>query len=107
MRRSSSRVEAVRRGVEAGEWSAPLEPLTERSRLFAEDALDAAHAGPDAAGSDRPPPPRRAGTRGRGPGSTRDERVDAGAVEYDAFGAGSGQAVPLDDFDYRSSSDFR
>ncbi|CAO5175670.1 RNA polymerase (beta' subunit) [Frankia sp. AiPs1] len=32
---------------------------------------------------------------------------DGGSVEYGAFGTGSGQAVPLDDFDYRSSGDFR
>ncbi|MCK9924492.1 DNA-directed RNA polymerase subunit beta' [Frankia sp. AgPm24] len=32
---------------------------------------------------------------------------DAGSVEYGAFGTGSGQAVPLDEFDYRSSGDFR
>ena len=30
-----------------------------------------------------------------------------GGVEYGAFGTGSGQAVPLDEFDYRSSGDFR
>ncbi|CAJ59738.1 MULTISPECIES: DNA-directed RNA polymerase subunit beta' [Frankia] len=32
---------------------------------------------------------------------------DGGSVEYGAFGTGSGQAVPLDEFDYRSSGDFR
>ncbi|KPM51246.1 DNA-directed RNA polymerase subunit beta' [Frankia sp. R43] len=32
---------------------------------------------------------------------------DGGSVEYGAFGAGSGQAVPLDEFDYRSSGDYR
>jgi len=32
---------------------------------------------------------------------------DGASVEYGAFGAGSGQAVPLDEFDYRSSGDFR
>ncbi|ABW15400.1 DNA-directed RNA polymerase subunit beta' [Frankia sp. Mgl5] len=32
---------------------------------------------------------------------------DGASVEYGAFGAGSGQAVPLDEFDYRSSGDYR
>jgi len=32
---------------------------------------------------------------------------DAGTVDYGAFGTGSGQAVPLDDFDYRGTSDYR
>ncbi|OAA18245.1 hypothetical protein UG55_112023, partial [Frankia sp. EI5c] len=32
---------------------------------------------------------------------------DGGSVEYGAFGTGSGQAVPLDEFDYRSSGDYR
>ncbi|WP_261553504.1 DNA-directed RNA polymerase subunit beta' [Frankia tisae] len=32
---------------------------------------------------------------------------DGGSVEYGAFGTGTGQAVPLDEFDYRSSGDFR
>ncbi|MCK9895898.1 DNA-directed RNA polymerase subunit beta' [Frankia sp. AgB32] len=32
---------------------------------------------------------------------------DGASVEYGAFGTGSGQAVPLDEFDYRSTGDFR
>jgi DNA-directed RNA polymerase subunit beta' len=32
---------------------------------------------------------------------------DGGSVEFGAFGGGSGQAVPLDDFEYRGTGDFR
>jgi DNA-directed RNA polymerase subunit beta' len=32
---------------------------------------------------------------------------EGGTVEYGAFGTGTGQAVPLDEFDYRSSGDYR
>ncbi|CAO5231955.1 DNA-directed RNA polymerase subunit beta' [Frankia sp. AgKG'84/4] len=32
---------------------------------------------------------------------------DGASVEYGAFGTGSGQAVPLDEFDFRSTGDYR